>query len=149
MTDTIPDAVAADLRDLFFSDQPGTLDLAEEALLLKVATLEPASPRLVFLPGDPRRIPGQDATARVPFALEYISSIDRETPDVHRANAGLIDSWMREIRLSHRRALIDSRVYLHDLYCLHPVYSIRPEDREQVARIRGEAIVTLAITTPS
>jgi len=149
MTDTIPDALAADLRELYLTDQPTTDPLPEDALLLKLEVSELPSPRLLFIPGSPVRIPGQDATARVPFSLDFISSMDRQSPDDHRAEAGKIDDWLRAIRLSHRRNLIGSRVWLHDLYCLHPVTTIDTEDREQKTTIRGEAIVTLAITEPA
>ncbi len=148
MTDTIPDALAADLRELFLADQPLEENLAAAGVVLKHATKEPPSPRLVILPGTPQRISGQDATARVPFELQYITSMDRVTPEVHKAAAGKIDTWLREIRISHRRALIGSRTWMHDLYCMHPVFSTKAEDKEQVSQIRGEALVTLAITTP-
>lgn len=149
MTDTIPDALAADLRDLFLEDQPVYPELDADAIRLKHEISEPRSPRLVILAAEPRRISGQDYTARIPFTIEVISSCDRQSPEGHRLMAGEVDEWLRDIRIDNRRALISSRVYLHDLYCLHPTFAFREEDREQVAMIRGEAIVTLAITEPA
>lgn len=146
---TIPDALAADLRALFIADSPLTTALPEASLRLKLETTDLPSPRILFLVGDPKRIQGQDYTARVPFTLTYISSMDRETPAAHRAIAGEIDQWLREIRLTKRRAVLDSLTWLHDLYNMHPVISIRADDREQVAELRGEAVVTLAVTTPA
>ncbi len=146
MTDTIPEALMADLRDLFLEAQPVDPALPEASVREQFETNELPSPRLVFIPAEPRRIPGQVSTARVPFTLELISSMDRQTPAAHRIDGGKIDTWLRGLRLTKRREVLSSRTYLHDLYNLHPVFSIREEDREQVARIRGEAIVTLAIT---
>lgn len=143
---TIPDAFANDLRDLFAENQPISPELPETALRVKFATGEPPSPRLSFLTGDPRRIPGQDATARVPFTVELAQSLDRVPPADHMATAGKIDEWLREIRIEKRRAVIHSRVYLHDLYVMHPVFVFGEDGREQIARMRGEAIVTLAVT---
>lgn len=145
---SIPDALAADLRELFLEDQPVSPDLPEDSLRHKFETEQVITPRLVFLCGDPKRIEGQDATARVPFTIELVNSLDRADPETHRTDAGKIDAWLRAIRISHRRAVLGSRSYLHDLYCMHPVFSFR-EEREQVATIRGEAVVTLAVTTPA
>lgn len=143
---TIPDALAADLRDLFAEAQPITPEIPETALRLKFATGEPPVPRLVFLAGDPKRISGQDATARVPFTIELYHSPDRTTPETHRAIAGKIDGWLRELRIDKRRAVIHSRTWLHDLYVLHPQFAFGDDNRELVARMRGEAVVTLAVT---
>lgn len=142
---SIPDALAADLRELFLDDQPLSPELPDGSIRLKFETDELPSPRLVITAGDPRRIEGMDATARVPFSLLLVHSLDGVSPDVHRAQAGRIEAWLREIRVSHRRAVLGSRVYLHDLFTLHPTFGFG-EDREQIATLRGEAVVTLAVT---
>ncbi len=150
--DSIPDDLMSDLRALFMEQAPVSVpELPVNSLRLKLETTDQPSTRLVFLAGpDPKRISGQDATARVAFSLELIASLDRVTPEAHRAMAGKIDAWLRDIRISKRRQVISSRVWMHDLYCNHPAFEIRSgseTDREQVAIIRGEAIVTLAVTT--
>lgn len=145
---TISDALARDLRALFLADEPLTTALDSSAVRLQFEITELPSPRLVFIGGDPVRIPGQDGTSRVPFEVRYITSLDRVAESVHHAVAAEVDAWLREIRISKRRGLIDSRVWLHDLYSKHPVYA-HNESREQVTTMRGEAIVTLAVTTPA
>jgi hypothetical protein len=145
---TIPDALADDLRDIFLATQPLDPELPDAAVRLKLdASGEPPSPRLLILCGDPQRISGQDGTARIPFELQYISSMDRETPEDHRAAAGLIDEWLREVRITYRRDVISSRVWLHDLYNRHAQFTIAEDGREQIAHLRGEALVTLATVT--
>lgn len=150
--DSIPDDLMSDLRALFMEAPPLTLqEMPVNGLRLKLETSDLPSTRLLFLAGpDPKRVSGMDATARVAFSLELIASMDRTTPYAHRTMAGKIDAWLRAIRISKRRQVIASRVWMHDLYCLHPTFEIRSgseTDREQVALIRGEAIVTLAVTT--
>ena len=143
---TIPDSLAADLRDLYISSPP--LELPATSIRLKLETDDMPSPRLVILPGEPAKVLGMIATARLPFSMEYITSMDSVPPETHRTSSDLIDVWLRGLRATCRRAVLSSRIYLHDLYSLHPTYSIRAEEREQVATLRGEAIVTLAITEP-
>lgn len=104
---------------------------------------------MVFLSGEARRFTGQDYTARIPFTVELISSEDRMEPDDHRLMAGEIDRWLRDVAIDHRRDLISSRVYLHDLFCGHPSFGAIASDRERVARIKAEAVVTLAETVPA
>jgi hypothetical protein len=145
--DSIPDDLMSDLRALFMEETPILpSEIPSGNLRLKLETADLVTPRIVFLAGDPKRISGQDATARVPFEIQLIQHMDRTQPDAHRIAAGKIDAWLREIRISKRREVISSRVWMHDLYNNHPVFSIQNE-REQVATLRAETIVTLAVTT--
>lgn len=140
---TIPDAVAADLRDLYLAAPPAGAVLAADRVRLKHATAEPPTPRLVIIAGDPRPIGRMDGTAVVPISLEYITSMDREPPEAHQLAAGALDAWWRSIRLAKRRGVLVSRVYLHDLVTRQPSTGIRQEEREQVTAIRGDLTVTL------
>jgi hypothetical protein len=142
-TETLPDALAADLHEKFIADAP-LADFAETRVLLKVETPDLPSPRLVFTCGDPRRVQGQDNTARIPFSIEYTYPMDRDVPDDHRTAAGLVAAWILSVKSSKRRALLASRVYLHDLYTLHPIPARPTAEREATTTIRGEAVVTMA-----
>lgn len=148
MFDTIADCLAADLRDLFLSDEPvSRLLIPQQSILLRFETVDVPSPRVVFLAGDATRISGQFESARVPFIIEHVSSLDRVTPDIHRSISGKIHAWINNVRSEKRRGVIWSKTYLHDLYNNQPQFVIDDEEREQVTRFRGEAIVTLAETT--
>ena len=140
---TIPDAVAADLRELYLAAPPARLILPAERVRLKHSTAAVPSPRLVILTGDPKNVPRMDATATIPVSIEYITSMDAVTPADHQLAAGALDAWWRSIRSAKRRAVIVSRVYLHDLATTQPSLSIRTEDREQVTAIRAQLTVTL------
>lgn len=148
MFETLPDSLAADLRDLFADELPvSTETIPAHCRLLRFETQEIPSPRLVFMCGDATRISGQDGTARVPFTVEFSTSMDRVSPQTHRTISGEIDEWLRDVRIEKRRAVLWSRIYLHDLYNNQPQFIIEEDDREQVTRFRGEAIITLAETT--
>jgi hypothetical protein len=140
---TIPDAVAADLRDLYLAAPPAGIILPAERVRLKHSTDALPSPRLVILTGDPQPVPRMDGTAKIPVSIEYITAMDSVTPAAHQLAAGALDAWWRSIRASKRRNVIVSRVYLHDLTTTQPSISIRAEDREQVTAIRGQLTVTL------
>ncbi|MES2923688.1 MAG: hypothetical protein V4819_19190 [Verrucomicrobiota bacterium] len=140
---TIPDAVAADLRDLFLSAQPGGLSLPPDSVRPKHATTEPPSTRLVILCGEPKHVPRMEATGVVDVSLEYITSMDHVSPAEHQAAAGHIDAWWREIRGAKRRDVVATRIYLHDLVNAQASTGIRTDDREQVTTIRGKLTVTL------
>jgi hypothetical protein len=140
---TIPDALALDLHDLFLSAPPAGLNLPANRIRLKHAVEDIPSPRLVILTGDPRRQPRMDGTAFIPVSVQYISSLDRVTPEEHQAAAGKIDAWWRSIRSTKRRNPLFSRVYLHELLTMQPTTAIRQEEREQVTTIRGDLMVTL------
>jgi len=136
-------ALAADLLDLFAAAQPLTTALPDTALRLEGDTEALPSPRIVFLTGEPARVPGMDGTARVQVSIEVIASLDRAESSGHGWVTCEVDSWLRAIRLSKRRAVVSTRVYLHDLYCEHAVFSIRSEQRELCGTVRAEAVVTL------
>jgi hypothetical protein len=138
---TIPDAVAADLRDLYLSAQPGGLALAAGAVRPKHATTEPPATRLVILCSEPKGVPKMEGTASLDVSLEYITSLDSVTPEAHQAAAGIIDAWWRTLRGAKRRDVISTRIYLHDLVNGQPTTGIR--EREQVTIIRGKLTVTL------
>lgn len=140
---TIPDALAADLRDYFLAYPPAGVSLSADQVRFKHAEGEPPSPRLAILYGDPRAVPKMDGTANVPVALEYITSMDRVTPAEHQAIAGKIDEWFRGIRGARRRLVLRTRVYLHDVVLQQPSSSIAKEEREQITTIRGDMMVTL------
>lgn len=142
-TESLPDALAADLRAAFIAAAPIAAFPSSAVLLDQETAILPAT-RILFKCGDPKRVQGQDATARIPFSIEYIAPMDDVTPDNHRTAAGKIDTWIRALRLSHRRALLVQRVYLHDLYTLQPIPARPTAEREGTTTIRGEAIVTLA-----
>ncbi|MEO5712165.1 MAG: hypothetical protein ABIT37_01645 [Luteolibacter sp.] len=144
---TIPDALAADLRDYFLSAQPDGVAIPAGSCRFRHEVTELPSPRLVFLAGDPKFVLRQDTTAMVPITLEYISSMDRVTPDEHRTTAGLIDGWMRAIRAAKRRNAIATRTYLHEIVIRQPVTSIRKEEREEVTTLRADITVTLCTVT--
>jgi hypothetical protein len=139
---TIPDAVAADLRDFFLSAQPGGLALPNDNVRPKHATTEPPATRLVILCGEPKGVPRMEGTAVVDVSLEYISSMDPEGAlAAHQAAAGKIDAWWRNLRSAKRRDVISTRIYLHDHANGQPTTEIR--EREQVTVIRGKLTVTL------
>jgi hypothetical protein len=144
---TIPDALAEDLRSLLITSLPHGSGLDADKVRFKLDTAPPPSPRLVLLPGEPVRVSGQPGTARMPFVIEYISSMDRMTPDEHRAVCGRIDDWLRGIAVTKRRCVLHRLLYLHDLYNQHPLQSIEAVEREQKGTIRGEVIVTLVLRT--
>jgi hypothetical protein len=136
---TIPDALALDLQDLYLEAQPEPIPA--ESIRLKHESGEPPSPRLVILTGDPRRQPLMDGTAFIPVSVQYITSMDRVTPEEHQIAAGKIDTWWRSIRAEKRRATLSSRTYLHELMTTQPTGSISA--REQITTIRGDLMVTL------
>ena len=140
---TIPDALAADLRDHYLSAPPAGATLAAERVTLKHATGSIPSPRIVILTGDPKSIPKMDGTASVPVSIEYITSMDSITPAAHQLAAGVLDAWWRSIRGAKRRNVVATRTYLHDLVTRQPSNSIRQDEREQVTAIRGDLTVTL------
>lgn len=140
---TIPDALAADLRDYFLSAQPGGLAIPADSVRVKHAEGEPPSPRLVFLMGDPKNQVRMEATAKIVVSMQYITSSDRVTPAEHQAAAGKLDVWWRGIRTVKRRDVIFTRTYLHEITNLQPTTAIRAEEREQMTTIRGEMMVTL------
>jgi hypothetical protein len=144
METSIPDALEADLRDYFLAAQPGALALPEGSVRVKIDTAAIVSPRLVFQAGEPKPRNGMDGTARIPIEIEYVTSLDAvsETDD-HRETAAIIDAWLRSIRSVKRRDVVATRIYLHDIYTLHPVTSIRAAEREQSTKIRGEVLCTL------
>lgn len=140
---TIPDSLAADLRDYFLTAQPLTPPLAASSIRLKLAAEEMPSPRLVIIPGEPRLVPQMPCTARVPCSLEYITSLDRVPAASHRDAAGQIEAWLRDIRTARRRQPLFSRVFLHDIFSITSILSIRQAEREQVTTIRCEPVITL------
>lgn len=140
---TIPEALAADLRDYFLANPPTGVAMSADQIRFKHATGEPPSPRLAILYGDPRPVPKMDGTANVPVSLEYITSMDRVSPEEHQAIAGKIDAWFRAIRGARRRLVLRTRVYLHDVVTQQPSSSIAKDEREQITIIRGNLVVTL------
>lgn len=140
---TIPDAVAADLRDLYLAAPPAGNIIPAERVRLKHSTDALPSPRLVILTGNPQPVPRMDGTAKVPISIEYITSMDSIPPGTHQLAAGALDAWWRSIRAAKRRAVIATRVYLHDIATSQPSLSISAEDREQITTIRGDLTVTL------
>lgn len=140
---TIPDALALDLRELYLSAPPAGLAIPAEDVRLKHSVEELPSPRLVMLTGDPRRQPRMDGTALVPISVEYITSMDRVTPEEHSEGAGKIDAWWKAIRASKRGDVLFQRVYLHEIITLQPVNGIRKDEREQTTTIRGDMMVTM------
>ena len=141
-TETITDALAADLRESFLTTAP--LEAFEGSrALLSVEGGDLPCPRLVFTCGDARRVQGMDNTARIPFAIDYTTSIDRTIPDQHREAAGKISTWLISLK-SHRRDLLSTRLYLHDIYTLQPLAARPTNEREATTTMRGEAVVTLA-----
>jgi hypothetical protein len=140
---TIPEALCHDLRDYFLAIPPAGVALSADQIRFKHAEDEPPSPRLTILYGDPTPVPKMDGTANIPVSLEFISSMDRVTPEDHRAIAGKIDEWFRSIRGARRRLLLRTRVYLHDVITQQPTSSIVKDEREQITSIRGLMIVTL------
>lgn len=142
---TIPAALAADLRDLFLSDIPDDTGLTSANVRLQPSTDDIPAPRLVILTADPRRARGMDGTAMIPVSIQFISSMDRTTPDAHQVIAGKIDAWWRSIRPAKRRAAISTRIYLHDLLSTQPTTAINAEAREQITTIRGDIMGTLIV----
>lgn len=144
---TIPDALAADLRDFYLSAQPAGLALPTASVRFRHETTDLPAERLVILPGDPKFQMRQETTAMVPISLEYITPMDRVTPARHRETAGKLDTWLRTIRGLKRRTAIATRVYLHEIDVMQPVDSIGEEDREQITTLRAEVMVTLCTVT--
>jgi hypothetical protein len=144
---TIPDALALDLQSLLIASIPHGSGLDADKIRVKLDTADVPSPRIVILPGEPKRVSGQPGTARMPFVIEYISSMDRMSPDEHRAVSGRIDQWLRDLAVSKRRCVLHRLIYLHDLYNQHPLQTIETVEREQKGTIRGEVIVTLVLRT--
>lgn len=142
-TESLPDALAADLRDAFLVSAPIT-GFPADAVRLDQETGEIPARRILIKCGDSRRVQGMDLTARIPFTIDYIAPMDDQEPGDHREAAGKIDAWIRTIRLSKRRELLDRRVYLHDLFTLQPLPARPTAEREGTTTIRGEAVVTLA-----
>jgi hypothetical protein len=140
---TIPDALAADLRDMFLAAPPAGVTISADRVRFKHSDGEPPSPRLVILTGDPMPVAKMDRTAKVPVSIEYITSMDSITPEAHQQIAGKIDEWWNTIRGAKRRNVIVTRTYLHDLVTRQPSNSINKDQREQVTAIRGDLMVTL------
>lgn len=145
-SESLPDALAADLRAALIAAAPIT-GFPPGDIRLDQETADLPARRIVVICGDAQRVQAMDATARIPFSVEYISPMDDQEPEAHRTAAGLLDAWLRAIRVSKRRALLATRVYLHDLYTLQPIPSRPTEEREATTTIRGEAVVTLAEVT--
>jgi hypothetical protein len=141
-TETITDALAADLRESFLAAAPLGAFEGSRALL-SVENGELPCPRLVFTCGDARRVQGMDNTARIPFSIDYTTSIDRTIPEQHRTAAGLLSAWIIGLK-TRRRALLSTRLYLHDIYTLQPLAARPTNEREATTTFRGEAVVTLA-----
>lgn len=141
---TITEAFPADLKDRFLSAIPGGL-LAFDAprVRLKHEIAELPAPRLEILPGEPKRFPQMDGTARLPVSLRLVTDYDASIPDQHRSLAGKLDGWWRGIRTLRKQTASFSRCFLHDFLILQPLSSRNEEKREQVTEFRAEAIVTL------
>ena len=137
---TISDALAADLRDCLRAAPPFTFPSASVRLALETDDLP--SPRIVILPEDEKRISGMPGTARVTVAIHYISSMDRTLPANHRTSAGLLEEWILSLRSTKRRSPLSTRVYLHDVFPATSKQSIRTEEREQVAILAADWVVT-------
>ncbi len=140
---TIPDALAADLRDYFLATLGVTFGLDPASVRLKHATEEIPSPRVVILMGDPGMVYGMEATAKILVSIQYITSSDSVSPEAHQEKAGELDNWCRSIRGAKRRAVISSRVFLHDSKNMQAITAIRKDEREQMTAIRAEMTVTL------
>ena len=141
---TIPDALAADLRDYFLAAQPAGLDLPADSVRLRHGTTEPPVPRLVIITADPKNVPRMEGTAKIAVRVEYLTSMDRVSPEAHQVTAGHLDAWWRGLRSARRRAVIATRVYMHDVSNGQAAIEIRSEGREQLTTLRGEFTVTLA-----
>lgn len=142
-TETLPDALAADLRDAFKASAP-IPGFENHRAVLDATDATLTCPRIVFKCGDSKRITSMDQTARIPFTIDFITSMDTQIPDSHRTEAGILSAWLLTVKSEKRRALLACRVYLHDLYTLHPIPARPTAERECTTTIRGEAIVTLA-----
>lgn len=143
--ETIPDSLASDLRDYFLAEIPEELVALDAGRVrLKFEPDNIPVPRLVILPGEPRRIPQMDGTARISVAIELVNASDKVDPDTHRKQAGALAEWLRELRGKRRDDPAPlTRCHLHDILIQHPVDRIRADQREQATVIRGEFIVTL------
>lgn len=145
MSDTLPDALASDLRTYWLSAPPtGTEAILGTAVRLKNELEKLPVPRLVILYQDPKRFPSMPGTARVPLSMDLITSLDATSPEAHKALAGLVNVWWQSIR-NHRgqNPGIFEKTFIHDWLVLPPMEGTRNEDREQVTTFRVEAIATL------
>jgi hypothetical protein len=145
-TESLTDALAADLRDAFLASNPlPALDSSRVLLSLDASDLP--CPRLVFTCKEPKRVKGMDYTGGIAFEIEFFSSVDRTNVQLHRDQAGKISAWLIALR-SKKRQLLACRVYLHDLLILQASESAPTSEREARTTIRAEAIVTMAEVAP-
>lgn len=151
---TIPDTLLIDLRDYYLGAPPAGAEAiagipdggtaSDSAVRLRNELNQLPSPRLVLLFQDAKRMPSMPKTARVPITMELITAQGPVTPEAHRALAGVLDAWWREIRIHKgENPGIFENTFLHDFLILPPGNLTRDEDREQVTQFRAEAIVTL------
>lgn len=138
---TIPEAIAADLQDLFNAAPPAGASIPAARVRVKNEMGDLPSPRLVILAGEPRAVPKMNGTARVPVVIEYITNKNAVQEQQHAAASGALDAWFRSLATSKRRSVIVSRVHLHDLIPSQAVTTMR--ESEQVTLLRADLVVTL------
>jgi len=143
MTHTLSDALAADLRDCLAAAAPAGLDIRRDDIRLRHDTRELPGRRIVIRPGEARMETGMDGTGTCTVEIDFITPMDRTTPDAHRAMAAALAGWWSGLRAARRRQAISSRCLLHDLRPDLASPSIEDADREQVTTLRGDFIVTL------
>ena len=140
---TIPDSLAADLRDHLIANLPAGIPLTADRIRVRHQTEDPPCPRAVILAGDPQRQYGMDYTGKIPVEITYVTSKDRTRPDEHQLDAAALSSWWINLRATKRREVISTRVYLHDIFITPPRTDVTADNREQVTTIAGSLMVSL------
>jgi len=144
MSNTIPDSLAADIRDYFLSDVPEGMEaLTADRVRFRDDVTEPPCPRLVILPGVPLRIPSMDGTCKIPVEIKFVSAFENMSPADHRVISGILQTWWAGIRAKRKALSPFTRTYLHDLLVSPPSPDERlPEHDELCTTVRGTMIVT-------
>jgi hypothetical protein len=140
---TLSDAVAADLADLLAVSMPPALQLPGGAIRLRHDTRELPATSLVVRSGDAEMVADMDGTGTMEVEIVLTSRMDGMEPERHRAMAGLIGDWLRGVRTSKRRTVIQSRAFLHNMEMGQPAAEIDGEQREQRSVLRARVTATL------
>jgi hypothetical protein len=140
----LPDALASALRTHYLSAPPAGALTESARVRLRDTPGEPPLPRIEILPGEPRRVPQMDGTARVPIEIVLVTS--KDAPEAsHLAAAAALDGWTRGLASPVRPGPLPD-LYLHAWLTMQPTSGFREEARERVTACRAEAVVTLCQT---